>query len=168
MKEGYPIDWQVNLHFKESFDRPQLITSGQDLVSRFTLDSATEFLFGKDVKSLAAGLPYPPSSDRVRSESDSSNPANAFAEAFLEAQNLSATRGRYSSAWALLEILGDKVAVQMKTIDNFIQPILQSALEKKAQKKAQGELPTNGKDVADDETLLGHLVNLTDGEYADT
>ncbi|KAJ3476584.1 hypothetical protein NLI96_g11058 [Meripilus lineatus] len=143
MKEGYPIDWQ-------------------DLVSRFTLDSATEFLFGKDVKSLAAGLPYPPSSDRVRSESDSSNPANAFAEAFLEAQNLSATRGRYSSAWALLEILGDKVAVQMKTIDNFIQPILQSALEKKAQKKAQGELPTNGKDVADDETLLGHLVNLTD------
>ncbi len=139
------------------------MTCPQDLVSRFTLDSATEFLFGRDVQSLSAGLPYPPSSDVVVHKLNEPNPADDFAKAFLEAQSLSAGRGRYTSAWAVFEIFEDKVAVPMKTIDAFIQPILKDALEKKAQKS---EVPTNGKQVADDETLLGHLVNLTDGEYA--
>ena len=31
----------------------------QDLAGRFTMDSATEFLFGNCVHSLAAGLPWP-------------------------------------------------------------------------------------------------------------
>lgn len=54
----------------------------------------------------------------------------------------------------------------MKVIDDFIQPILKDALEKQAEKKAQGVELGNEKQVADDETLLGHLVNLTDGTSA--
>lgn len=138
----------------------------QDLISRFTLDSATEFLFGKDVRSLHAGLPFPPTSGLSKSDLGVPNPADAFAKSFLEAQNLSATRGRYTSAWAIFEIFQDKVAVPMKVIDDFIQPILKDALEKQAEKKAQGVELGNEKQVADDETLLGHLVNLTDGASA--
>ena len=39
LKEGVPVDWQ-------------------DLVGRFTMDSATEFLFGTCVNSLHASIPY--------------------------------------------------------------------------------------------------------------
>ncbi len=41
------------------FHQSLTISSSQDVVARFTFDSATEFLFGKDVESIAAGLPYP-------------------------------------------------------------------------------------------------------------
>lgn len=73
----------------------KLISLEQDLVSRFTLDSATEFLFGHCVHSLSAGLPYspnfpPPPGAIVNNEA---NPANQFAKAFGEAQNLIARRG---------------------------------------------------------------------------
>jgi hypothetical protein len=43
MRQGYAVDVQVRIHAT----RPHLVlTVFQDVVSRFTLDSATEFLFG--------------------------------------------------------------------------------------------------------------------------
>ena len=48
---GHAIDWQ-------------------DLVSRFTLDCATAFLFGADVRSLDAGLAYAPHSPEAQAQSN--------------------------------------------------------------------------------------------------
>ncbi|KAI0823758.1 cytochrome P450 [Trametes gibbosa] len=137
MREGYAVDWQ-------------------DLVSRFTLDSATEFLFGKDVRSLSAGLPYPPTSDMARMQTFKPD-ADEFASAFLHAQIASAKRGRYQQAWGLTEFWKDKVNEQKAAIDKFIDPILKDALRQKAEKSSGGDTK-----VSEEDTLLSQLLKVTD------
>ncbi|KII93371.1 hypothetical protein PLICRDRAFT_694556 [Plicaturopsis crispa FD-325 SS-3] len=148
LREGWPVDIQ-------------------DAVSRFTLDSATAFLFGHNVNSLSAGLPYP-SSSLIPSSPDYLNnpahPANAFAYAFAEAQFIASLRSRRGPAWPLAEFWGDKVKVQMKVVDSFIEPIVKDAISKK---RAEGGAKYGGADakareVVDGETLLDHLVNYTE------
>ena len=108
---GFPVDWA-------------------DLVARFTLDSATEFLFGQDVRSLSAPLPYPPNTPEAEADDSAQHPANRFAQAFLEAQEASSLRGRLSNAWPLWEFWESKVDKHVKVMDEFIQPILREALAK--------------------------------------
>ncbi|KAL4245150.1 cytochrome P450 family protein [Abortiporus biennis] len=141
--QGLPVDWQ-------------------DLVSRFTLDSATEFLFGKDVRSLSAGLPYPPNTPEAQHDNSASNPANQFSSAFLEAQLACANRGRLAGQWPLFEFFQDKVDKHTKVIDAFIDPILNAALDKKKSKSSTNSSKDKNEAVGEDETLLEHLVNLTD------
>ncbi|KAI8993079.1 cytochrome P450 [Trametes punicea] len=137
LKEGYAVDWQ-------------------DLVSRFTMDSATEFLFGKDVQSLASGLPYPPTSDMARSRTIKPQ-ADEFSSTFLEAQIVSSKRGRFQQAWGLTEFWRDKVAARKATIDKFINPILTDALRRKAEIG-----PESDSKVSEEDTLLSQLLKVTD------
>ncbi|KAG2014268.1 cytochrome P450 [Coprinopsis cinerea AmutBmut pab1-1] len=58
LREGYPIDFQ-------------------DLAARFTLDSASSFLFGNDVRSLEAGLAYPPSGTPASQPLHCSSPSSS-------------------------------------------------------------------------------------------
>jgi hypothetical protein len=62
----------------------------QDLVSRFTLDSATEFLLGSCAHSLRTEAPPP------------------FFRAFAQVQHRLARRARTTPLWPLMEIVGDK------------------------------------------------------------
>jgi hypothetical protein len=133
------------------------------VVSRFTLDSATEFLFGNDVRSLSAGLPYPYNSPLSPSYAHS-HPANVFAHAFSEAQRLSGLRGRYGSAWPLKEFWKDNVKVHRQVIDKFIDPILAEAIARKEISKDGTGLKDGEREVKDGETLLDHLVNYTEGK----
>ena len=132
------------------------------MVSRFTLDSATDFLFGNNVRSLSAGLHYPDNSPLTASH-DLSHPANVFAHAFGEAQKLSSLRSRYGSAWPLMEFWKDNVKVHRDVIDKFIDPILVEAIKKKKAINASG-MKDGGREVKDGETLLDHLVNYTEGK----
>ncbi|OSX65545.1 hypothetical protein POSPLADRAFT_1065282 [Postia placenta MAD-698-R-SB12] len=65
----------------------------QDLISRFTMDSATEFLFGTCVESLRSPLPYPhnhfptPFATQPTSQEALSR-ADAFSAAFLKSQHV--------------------------------------------------------------------------------
>ncbi|EIN05570.1 cytochrome P450 [Punctularia strigosozonata HHB-11173 SS5] len=97
----------------------------QDLVHRITMDCATQFLFGKDVCSLSAGLPYP------NQPEDLSHPANAFAHAFLRAQSVIIVRARLGKTWPLGELWGDASASHMKIIYDFVDPLVTEALERK-------------------------------------
>jgi len=138
---GYPIDFQ-------------------DLVSRFTLDSATEFLFGRDVRTLSAGLCYPASSPLANSPAFVTHPSNTFANAFTTGQQLTLLRTRYGPTWPLLEFWKNKVKPHRKVVDEFIQPILTEALAKQTaisndMDKKEGEEDSN------DQTLLSHLVGHT-------
>lgn len=143
MAAGDPLDWQ-------------------DLVSRFTLDSATEFLFGKDVCSLSAGLPYPPTSEKAKmNDTFSTHPANKFAKSFLNAQLESSKRSKYSALWPLWEFWESKVDQNVKVMDEFIQPLLKDALAQKAKSGGKG---AGDEEVGEDTTLLEHLVRQTDGE----
>jgi len=137
LREGYAIDFQ-------------------DLVARFTLDSASEFLFGHCVNSLSTGLPFPhdvivPGRGATLSKSD------AFAQAFAEAQTVIASRGR--DIWPLLEIFGDKSERGMKIVNDYLQPILQEALRKG--KDSPSSSSREKDNIDEDETLLDHLVKYT-------
>ena len=133
----------------------------QDMASRFTLDSASEFLFGKDVHSLSAGLPYPYDSEVAQSAASIHHSSNQFAYAFAKGQNLIAMRTRYGLHWPLVEFWEDRARTKRLIVDKFIEPILDQAIAKN--KVAKQILRDTGKAV-DGETLLDHLVNFTDGK----
>ena len=134
----------------------------QDLVARFTLDSATEFLFGIDVASLQAGLPYPPNSHVDNSTVMTNHPSTLFVEAFQEGQFLTSSRGNYGIDWPLKEFWKDKVKPLRRQMDVFLEPILAKAL---ADRKNRDEKTAQGQEkLMEAETLLDHLVNQTQGQ----
>lgn len=130
----------------------------QDLFYRFTLDSASEFLFGSDVRSLSADLPYP--STAKASTSSKIHPSDTFADAFQKAQIASAARSRFGQFWPLIEFWEDEVEKEIQTVLDYVDPIVGRALETKKMKelsKAEG--------AEEDETLLEHMARLTDGRH---
>ncbi|KAF9070001.1 cytochrome P450 [Rhodocollybia butyracea] len=149
----------------------------QDLIGRFTLDTATEFLFGSCVHSLAAGLPFPrnvaqPVESGIATPISSSEKlplspnipatklAREFTKAFLEAQGIISIRERFPSIWPLLEIRKDKTKAPMKVINAFIEPIVAEAVAKmKGQEKKNDSAV---EDIGEEDTLLDHLVKQTD------
>jgi hypothetical protein len=137
----------------------------QDLASRFTMDSATEFLFAHDVHSLAAGLPYPHYNPSAAASNNVDHPANKFARAFDEAQKLAALRVRRGRLWPLNELFKDKVGEQIEIVRDFVDPIVTKAIEKKRERESVHGVEEN-KEVKDGESLLEHLVKLSDGASA--
>jgi len=129
------------------------------LVARFTLDSATEFLFNNDVHSLDASLPYPPNSPSSGKNSSAftDHPSDVFVKAFVGAQENSAKRTLAGSIWPMLEFLEDAVAIDRKILNRFAQPFLEKSLREKKSRSVDSE------DVT--ETLLDYLMDKTSGEY---
>ncbi|KAI6168961.1 cytochrome P450 [Pisolithus thermaeus] len=127
LREGYPVDFQ-------------------DMISRFTLDSATEFLFGKNME-------------------HTNHPSNVFARAFADAQSHTALRGRLGTFWRLAEFWSDRVKKETEVCYKFIDPILKDALEMKRSmregKQSIGQVWSEEKVVLGN-TLLGDLIDCTD------
>lgn len=142
LREGYPVDFQ-------------------DLASRFTIDSASEFLFGRDVRSLSAGIIYPPASPLSKDPTFLTHPSNLFFRAFTGSQIAAASRTNYGSSWRFAEFWQDQVQAHMKVCYEFIEPIIADILAKKHEQKRLG-LDVKG-EVKESETLLEHLVNYTEG-----
>ena len=137
------------------------ITTVQDLASRFTLDSATEFLFGQDVRSLSAGFPYPQGSPEATAFDNSHHPSNQFSHAFGEAQRMIAFRSFFGARWRAVEMRKDSTKDHMQKINDYINPILNEAVRRKRELKAiKGDLSHS----AEAENMLEHLVNYTEGE----
>ena len=111
--------------------------------------------FPRDVRSLSAGLNYPPSAPI---QSSRNHPANKFADAFLTAQSVVAKRNRLGGAWKLGEFLKDRIIEPMTIVGRVLDPIIENAL-----KKGEKKVGSAG-DNLEGETLLSHLVKLTDGE----
>ncbi|KAJ3521221.1 hypothetical protein NMY22_g12406 [Coprinellus aureogranulatus] len=141
LKEGHPVDIQ-------------------DLAARFTMDSATEFLFAKDVRSLGAGLPYPHYSPLAQSSQNSDHPSNRFARAFDEAQGLMSTRTRKGMNWRLYEFWRDEVEVRMRVINGFLDPIIEAAIQRNAGRIGEKEGMVDSH-ADDDVSLLDHLARHT-------
>ncbi|THV01187.1 cytochrome P450 monooxygenase pc-2 [Dendrothele bispora CBS 962.96] len=150
LAQGYPVDFQ-------------------DAVARFTLDSATQFLFGKAVDSTSAGLPYPPSSSSsypssslTSSDIYLTHPSTKFVTAFAQGQQavtLRSIRGKY---WRLFEFWKDEAAGYRKDVEEFVNPILDEAI-KSLKRKEKGDMESGSgsgsiKDVGEEETFLEHLV----------
>ncbi|KAJ7598046.1 cytochrome P450 [Mycena floridula] len=137
LAQGYPVEFQ-------------------DAIGRFTLDSATEYLFGRDVCSLSAGLPYPPSlvNDYATTKGhNAEHPANKFAHAFARAQHFASLRSQSGKHGALMEMRRDELRPLRKVINEFVDPIIDEALER--QKKLSSDSKEEG------ESFLEHLVRNT-------
>ena len=127
-------------------------------MSRFTLDSASEFLLGDSLESISAGLPYPYNAQhtpRVKRTSKGDD-ANSFASPFLEAQETISLRERLGWAWPLVEFWKDRAKTPMEVVNAYIEPIVHTALEK----KRSGALDEKDRES---ETLLESLVRDTQG-----
>ncbi|KAF9475902.1 cytochrome P450 monooxygenase pc-3 [Pholiota conissans] len=129
----------------------------QDLVSRFTLDSATEFLFGDNVGSLLAGIPYPSSYANQNSDSFYAHPSTELVTAFTEGQMDSVCRLNYGNEWPLWEFWKDRVKPRRKVMDAFTEPLMIKALADR-EKEISGEGNSKSEE---DVTLLSHLVRHT-------
>jgi hypothetical protein len=128
-------------------------------VSRFTIDSATEFLFGRSVHTLSTHLPYPASSPLAGSSEFTNHSSNKFVKAFTAGQLLSALRSRRGEIWPLMEFWEDKVKPNRKIVDDFIEPVL---TDKRAE--IEGRPYTEKENTIDDgEPLLTHLLNQIQG-----
>ena len=61
-----------------------------------------------------------------------------FTSAFEQCQNLVIARQRNEALWPLAEWWGDKMEAPMKVISEWLDPIVESALEKKRMSKMAG------------------------------
>jgi cytochrome P450 len=110
------------------------------------------------VQTLSAGLPYPHNAVYVNvKRTPEGDAANAFAHAFLQAQEVIAIRERYGWVWPLAEMFKDETYEPMQVVNAYIEPIVKDALAKKQTSSSQGK----GEENLDEETLLGHLVRVT-------
>ncbi|KAG8936769.1 hypothetical protein FRC00_007725 [Tulasnella sp. 408] len=100
----------------------------QDIAGRLTMDSATEFLFGRSVDSLSSPLPRP----RAAAEDILDN-ENAFVKAFNAALVAVGYRLYAGGHWRLFEFMGDKTRSHMTIIRGYLDPIIDEALRKKKQ-----------------------------------
>ncbi|KAJ7736572.1 cytochrome P450 [Mycena maculata] len=141
MRGGYSIDFQ-------------------DIIGRFTMDSATEFLFGCCVDSLKANIPYAPDVlfPPPQSRGEQAERANKFIEAFNEAMQAIAEREILGYIWPLYEIFRDTTAEPMKIVSAFLDPIIRSAVEKK---QTAGALAAEKTGEIEAETLLDELLQST-------
>ncbi|KAF5329227.1 hypothetical protein D9619_009315 [Psilocybe cf. subviscida] len=128
----------------------------QDLTARFTLDSAAEFLFGANVNSISAGLPFPSAMTSRNPKSFYDHPSTPFVNAFGRAQVLSLVRLGYGPAWPLWEFWGDQVKPLRRVVDEFVTPLMNDALEKRAVDMKAGIKPTE-----EESNVLAHLVRDT-------
>ncbi|KAG9121911.1 hypothetical protein FRC07_001943, partial [Ceratobasidium sp. 392] len=129
----------------------------QDIVARFTLDTGTEFLFGKDVHSLAAPLPYPHAPPRDSSAS--------FAAAFGRAQESLMTRLFLFALWPFVEMFWDRTGEDMSVIDKYVRPILREKLKERGKMGGKSRVEGGEVELEDgSDTLLDHLIQFTSDE----
>ncbi|KAJ7189979.1 cytochrome P450 monooxygenase pc-1 [Mycena pura] len=139
MREGYAVDFQ-------------------DLIGRFTMDAATEFLFGSCLNSLSAALPYPNNAAAGVAVQDSphAQEASGFTRAFSEAISHIAFRERVGWIWPLYEVFADRTARPMSVVMKYLDPVIHDALERNRLGKEAGTT-----EERENSTLLDELIKST-------
>ncbi|KAE9399487.1 cytochrome P450 [Gymnopus androsaceus JB14] len=134
-----------------------------DVVSRFTLDSATEFLFGHSIGTLSDPLPYPSShTGTINFTTQTETFSARISRAFTDAQVATSRRGHLGAMWPLMEFWKDDVKETMQPVHEFLEPIMKEGVRRaKEAKSAQSEESKMGL-AEEHETLLDHLMEYTD------
>ncbi|KAF8472289.1 cytochrome P450 monooxygenase CYP63 [Russula ochroleuca] len=137
----------------------------QDLLQRFTLDSAALFLWGHALNTLDMPLTQP---GRVVLGPKGSAPADGgsewdeFTNAFETVAVLITRRGVQGDTWPLLELFKDKTEEPIQVIMDWLEPLVRQALDRKAKR-----VEASGGDAKvsshDDETVfLDYLTDRSD------
>jgi len=115
-------------------------------MARFSMDTATDFLFGRDIASLDESLPYPPSCPQPLSESEHNS--RSFVDAFTKALDITSRRRPRGPHWRLFEAFTDKAKGYRRIIDVNMDDLF-------------GEERTN---KVDDGSLMAALAGNFDGQ----
>ncbi|KAJ7061664.1 cytochrome P450 monooxygenase pc-1 [Mycena amicta] len=138
----------------------------QDLIGRFTMDSASEFLFNSCVHSLKAHVPYPhniPTSSLPPPPTDpAALAATRFTDAFTTAMVRISEREVLGRIWPLFELGGDRTAGAMKVISEYLDPIIRAAVEKKQVGNGEIKAEELTEEEKDGMSLLDEMLDQTD------
>ena len=115
----------------------------EDLASRFTIDTASEFLFGHNLDTLA-----------YRDDG-----FDGFMDAFTKIQKVSLQRSIMGGLWPLFEVFGDKSKKHGDVIKAWITPLVERALEHKRRMFEKGQSVET-----DQSTFLEYLADQFDGD----
>lgn len=130
----------------------------QDLYARFTIDAASEFLFGKNLDTLSGQLPQSASVALHERGSTTNDAWGTFARAFETLQHINTLRARMGLIWPIFELFKDKAAPYVDTIRQWLDPLVRQALEDNAAAKQAGIKSNVG-----EKTFLQHLIDNTQG-----
>ncbi|KAF7305559.1 Cytochrome P450 [Mycena chlorophos] len=128
----------------------------QDLIGRFTMDSASELLFGKSVDSLKGG-------GGVDADGRAEN---SFLKGYTSALAAVGMRDSRRWLWPLWELRQDGTKEGMEAVRSFLSPIIAVAVERKraraeAEKtEAQNLLDELVNSTEDREVLMDEMVNI--------
>ncbi|KAJ7502610.1 cytochrome P450 monooxygenase CYP63 [Mycena galericulata] len=124
-----------------SRSREDLPIDIQDLVSRFALDSASEFLFGTKLDTLLQPLTIPGKAKlgpKGSIPSEGATKFDEFTEAFERVAVLITRRGAQGPTWPLFELFTDKTEGSIATITSWMEPVVGQAIAKKERRKESG------------------------------
>ncbi|KAG8999414.1 hypothetical protein FRB94_006194 [Tulasnella sp. JGI-2019a] len=126
----------------------------QDIFSRFTMDTAGEFLFGtSDLHTL--DLPFPKASEAVLGPKGIATDGiyGGFVKAFEQGQvNTRKRLGQPFPAWTAREFFNYSQSETAKGIRDFLEPLVRNATQRRRQSEAKAE----------EGSFLDHLADSTD------
>lgn len=129
----------------------------QDLYARFTLDSASEFLFGSNLDTLSLSLPEPGKAKMGPKGSATNDEFGSFAQAFETAQCVVTQRARLGYFWPVAELLNNNIKKASRITKQWLDPLVQRAIDEKLKAKRAGiEAPIS------ERTFLEHLAQSTE------
>jgi len=114
----------------------------EDLIARFTVDTASEFLFGENLDTLSCG----------------NDGFGSFTDAFKEIQALVCKRNMLGNFWPLLELFRDKSEPHKKVIRSWVDPLVVRAVQIQKEMKEKGQTAN-----LNECTFLEHLATKTQG-----
>ncbi|KAG8962386.1 hypothetical protein FRC05_005357 [Tulasnella sp. 425] len=131
----------------------------QDLFARFTMDTAGEFLFGRDdfnTLDMPLAQPGAQMAEGAKSAAMEGGYGN-FVNAFEAAQILVTKRlamGTYG--WTMAEFFNDPVKEHMCIVDSYLEPLVREAVQRRKNLK-----PEEKGEKQEYETFLDHLADST-------
>ncbi|KZT03032.1 cytochrome P450 [Laetiporus sulphureus 93-53] len=130
----------------------------QDLYARFTLDAASEFLFGQNLETLSGKLPIPGQTHLSAKGSVMDDDFGSFVRAFESAQERIMTRSRRGYFWPVYELFGrDPQLRHMEVIKGWVNPVFDHVMRNKAQMQKAG-----AKNSLDQSIFLEYLAEQTE------
>lgn len=125
------------------------------MFGRFTLDTAGEFLLGTDsLNTLDLPLPIPGKAILGVKGTQAEGVYGGFVNSFEQLQAIMAVRCRWNKLWPAREFFKDHSEEHNTIVDEFIRPLVLTALEKK---KARGDKSCG----VEEGNLIDHLADAT-------